>query len=82
MNDFEDLADKTGFTLIDSPIWRIKVKEYSQSIVKECVDQLSDLKGYSGVGENGNPYDTESWNAALSAAQSLLLERFNLNKKS
>ena len=76
MTKFEQVAEQTGFRLIDSPIWRIKVKEYSQAIVKDCVDQLGDLKGYSGVGTDGNPYDTPSWNAAPAAAQELLLVRY------
>lgn len=76
MTKFEQIAKQTGFTLIDSPIWQIKVKEYSQAIVKDCIDQLGDLKGYSGVGTDGNPYDTPSWNAALAAAQELLLVRY------
>jgi len=76
MNKFKDIAEQTGFGLFDSPIWRLKVKEYSEAVVKDCVEQLGDLRGYSGVGEDGNSYDTESWNAALRAAQSLLLERF------
>ena len=58
------------------PIWRLKVKEYSEEIVKDCQEQLGDLRGYSGVGEDGNPYDTESWNAALAAAQELLITRY------
>ena len=36
---------------------------------------LQDLLGYSGVGDDGNPYDTPSWNAALHAAEQVLLER-------
>ena len=36
---------------------------------------LEDLRGYSGVGTDGNPYDTPSWNAALKAAEQVLLER-------
>jgi hypothetical protein len=63
----------------DSPIWRAKVQEYSRAIVASCVDQIQDLRGYSGVGTDGNPYDTESWNAALAAAQQLLRERFEIN---
>lgn len=76
MNKFNHIAEQTGFRLFDSPIWRLKVKEYSQAVVKDCVEQLGDLRGYSGVGEDGNPYDTESWNAALAAAQELLITRY------
>jgi hypothetical protein len=33
---------------------------------------LEDLRGYSGVGEDGNPYDTRSWNAALKAVRDMI----------
>ena len=36
---------------------------------------LEDLRGYSGVGVDGNPLDTPRWNAALKAAEQVLLER-------
>jgi len=39
------------------------------------LDVLDDLRGYSGVGTDGDPYDTPSWNAALKAAEQVLLER-------
>ena len=39
------------------------------------LDVLEDLRGYSGVGTDGNPYDTPSWNAALKAAEQVILER-------
>ena len=40
-------------------------------------DVLEDLRGFSGVGTDGNPYDTPSWNAALKAAEQVLLERIH-----
>ena len=43
--------------------------------LQAVLDVLEDLLGYSGVGTDGNPYDTPSWNAALKAAQQVLLER-------
>jgi hypothetical protein len=43
--------------------------------LKAVLDVLDDLRGYSGVGADGNPLDTPSWNAALKAAQEVLLER-------
>jgi hypothetical protein len=43
--------------------------------LKTVLDVLEDLRGYSGVGAAGNPLDTPSWNAALLAAQQVLLER-------
>ena len=74
----KNIADKTHFTVADSPIWRAKVQEYSQAIVASCIDQISDLRGYSGVGKEGDPYDTETWNAAIAEAQKLLKTRFDL----
>jgi hypothetical protein len=78
----KNIAAKTHFTIADSPIWRVKTQEYSQAIVASCIEQIADLRGYSGVGTDGNPYDTESWNAALAAAQQLLQERFEIAPKS
>ena len=78
----KNIADKTHFTVADNPIWRAEVQEYSLAIVVSCIDQIADLRGYSGVGTDGNPYDTASWNAALAAAQKLILERFEIEPKS
>lgn len=47
------------------------------SLIEEVTNALDDLKGYSGVGTDGNPYCTASWNAALAAAKTLILERLN-----
>ena len=41
------------------------------------LEVLEDLRGYSGVGVDGNPYDTPSWNAALKAAEQVILERIH-----
>ena len=43
--------------------------------LETMLEVLEDLRGYSGVGTDGNPYDTPSWNAALKAAEQVLLER-------
>ena len=48
---------------------------YNNALVEVAVEALQDLRGYSGVGADGNPYDTPSWNAALKAAEQVLLER-------
>ena len=78
----KNIAASTHFTIADSPIWRVKTQEYSQAIVASCIEQIADLRGYSGVGTDGNPYDTASWNAALAAAEQLLQERFEIAPKS
>ena len=44
---------------------------------KAMLEVLEDLRGYSGVGTDGNPYDTPSWNAALKAAEQVILERIH-----
>ena len=48
---------------------------YNNALVEVALEALQDLRGYSGVGADGNPYDTPSWNAALKAAEQVLLER-------
>ena len=45
------------------------------SDIPRVLEVLEDLKGYSGVGVDGNPYDTSSWNAALQAAASVIRSR-------
>lgn len=45
------------------------------------LNALDDLRGYSGVGVDGNPYDTPSWNAALVAARQVILHRLNLGEQ-
>lgn len=49
--------------------------------LKMVLDALDDLRGYSGVGEDGNPYDTPSWNAALVSARQVILDRLNLGER-
>ena len=46
-------------------------------IVQECIRVLEDLRGYSGVGMDGNPYGTPSWNAALRAAEEVINKRMH-----
>lgn len=77
-NRLKHIAKNTGFTLFDSPIWKIKADEFAKAVVKDCIEQIPDLKGYSGVGEDGDPYDTTSWNAALTAVEKMLIIRFEL----
>jgi hypothetical protein len=32
------IAEQTNFTIAESPIWRLKVEEFAQAIVKECAN--------------------------------------------
>jgi hypothetical protein len=52
-----------------------ELTNYTNAVLEQAYQVLDDLRGYSGVGAAGNPLDTESWNAALKAAQQVLLER-------
>ena len=47
----------------------------NESIVQKIIEVLEDLRGYSGVGTDGNPYDTPSWNAALESAKNIIRTR-------
>ena len=49
---------------------------FAELILQECLDATEDLRGYSGVGNNGDPYDTPSWNAALVSLKNLIRFRF------
>ena len=43
--------------------------------LQTMLEVLEDLHGYSGVGADGNPLCTHSWNSALLAAEQLIKER-------
>jgi hypothetical protein len=55
-----------------------ELAEFVVKIVEEVLLALSDLKGYSGVGNDGNPYCTASWNAALEAVDTLIKHRLRI----
>lgn len=58
--------------------WQTKtnfLNRFAELIVAECQTAVDDLRGYSGVGSDGNPYDTASWNAALNAVKQLITKR-------
>ena len=48
---------------------------YNNALVEVAVQALQDLHGYSGVGADGNPLCTHTWNSALLAAAQLIKER-------
>ena len=78
MNELiRELAQKADYTIVNSPIWQYQLNKFIKLIVFECVQATNDLYGYSGVGLDGNPYCTASWNAALEAAKTLILERLS-----
>ena len=76
MNELiRELAQKADYTIVNSPIWQYQLNKFIKLIVFECVQATNDLYGYSGVGVDGNPYCTASWNAALEAAKELISKR-------
>ena len=58
----------------------IDIEFFANQILEEVLLALEDLKGYSGVGTDGDPYCTASWNAALVAARELIIERFSIQQ--
>jgi hypothetical protein len=48
---------------------------YNNALVEVAAQAIQDLRGYSGVGADGNPLCTHSWNAALHAAEHVIKER-------
>jgi len=59
----------------------IDIEFFANQILEEVLLALEDLKGYSGVGTDGDPYCTASWNASLVAARELIIERFSIQRK-
>jgi len=58
--------------------WETKenfLTRFAELIILECQTATKDLRGYSGVGVDGDPYDTSSWNAALEAVDELIKKR-------
>lgn len=48
--------------------------------LQQVFEVLEDLRGYSGVGYDGDPYDTPSWNAALLAAREVICQRLDIEE--
>ncbi len=53
MNEnIQRIAQETNFTIADSPIWKNKVEEFAQAIVRECAN-ISDVaepyKAYDNI---------------------------------
>jgi len=81
MNELiQELAQKADYTIVNSPIWQYQLNKFIELIVLECIQATNDLHGYSGVGVDGNPYCTASWNAALEAAKELMVSRLDVSK--
>lgn len=76
MNErIRELARQSGYPMVDSPVWKSQFERFIDTLLAECQTAAQDLRGYSGVGEDGNPYDTASWNAALTAVEELIKKR-------
>lgn len=76
MNErIQELANKVGLSLVDSPVWKNHFERFIDLLMAECQSATDDLRGYSGAGDDGYPYDTASWNAALEAVATLIQHR-------
>lgn len=76
MNErIREIARQSGYPMVDSPVWKSQFERFIDLLLAECQTAAQDLRGYSGVGEDGNPYDTASWNAALTAVNELIKKR-------
>jgi hypothetical protein len=75
MNKFKHYCPDWDFMLIDRHDSEFECCTCDFSDIPRVLEVLEDLKGYSGVGIDGNPYDTSSWNAALDAVKQTLRDR-------
>ena len=82
MNKFKHHCPDWDFMLIDRHDSEFECCTCDFSDISVALEVLKDLRGYSGVGTDGNPYDTSSWNAALSAAADVIRFRVEKNETS
>ena len=75
MNKFRHYCPDWDFMLIDRHDPEFTSCTCNFSDISVALEVLEDLRGYSGVGTDGNPYDTPSWNAALKAACDIIKTR-------
>ena len=77
MNRFKHYCPDWDFMLIDRNDVEFTSCSCNFTDIHMALDVLQDLRGYSGVGIDGNPYDTPSWNAALKAAEEVMNQRMH-----
>jgi hypothetical protein len=82
MNKFKHHCPDWDFMQIDRHDPEFNCCTCNFSDIDVALEVLEDLRGYSGVGTDGNPYDTPSWNAALSAAADVIRFRVEKNETS
>ena len=75
MNKFKHYCPDWDFMLIDRHDSEFECCTCDFSDIHIAIEVLDDLMGYSGVGTDGDPYDTPSWNAALRAAKDVIKQR-------
>jgi len=75
MNKFKHYCPDWDFMQIDRHDPEFNSCTCNFTDIDIALEVLADLKGYSGVGKDGNPCDTTSWNAALVAASEIILNR-------
>jgi len=76
-NKFKHACPDWDFMLIDRHDPEFTSCSCNFTDINIALEVLEDLRGYSGVGTDGNPYDTPSWNAALRAAIDIIKTRLD-----
>lgn len=79
MNKFKHYCPDWDFMLIDRHDSEFNSCTCNFTDITIAIEVLADLRGYSGVGTDGNPLDTTSWNAALEAAHGIIRSRSGLD---
>lgn len=77
MNKFYHYCPDWDFMLIDRHDTEFNSCTCNFTDINIALEVLEDLRGYSGVGTDGDPYDTPSWNAALRAAIDIIKTRLD-----
>ena len=77
MTKFKHYCPDWDFMLIDRHDSEFNSCTCNFTDINIALEVLEDLRGYSGVGTDGNPLDTISWNAALRAAIDIIKTRLD-----
>jgi len=69
--NIKDIANKSGYTLFDSPVWKMVAVRYTENIIRACMEEIQSLEYPSGS-DAGKLANGSTWSYALSTAQQKL----------
>lgn len=55
------------------------IEKFAELIVKECINRINDLKGYTGLNDSQQIVSTACWNTALNSSVHEIKKHFGVN---